>query len=74
MSFGIVPPNPWLCIPMESAVIPIETGHHPFRLKPAGDSDEVGQGGGSDRKPVNGVSCDGFVKLAFFCGGAPSST
>jgi hypothetical protein len=33
-------------------LIPIEADHR-FRLKPAGDSDEVGQGGGSD---LNGVS------------------
>jgi hypothetical protein len=36
-------------------LIPIHSGH-PFRMKPAGDSDEVGQGGGSDREPMNGVS------------------
>jgi ribulose-5-phosphate 4-epimerase/fuculose-1-phosphate aldolase len=30
-------------------LIPIEAGH-PFRWKPTGDSDEAGQGGGSDRE------------------------
>jgi hypothetical protein len=37
-------------------------------MKPAGDSDEVGQGGGSDREPVNGSVCDGLVRLGILCG------